>query len=59
MTIILLLFCVNITTTKIAFSALTLLVWWQQGHPTCKKTQWWDAGMVICLRQGADLDMAQ
>jgi len=21
----------------IAFSALTLLVWWQEGHPACKK----------------------
>jgi len=20
-----------------AFSALTLLVWWQEGHPACKK----------------------
>jgi len=32
-----------------AFSALTLLVGWQEGHPACKKTEWWDAGMVICL----------
>jgi len=32
-----------------AFSALTLLVWWQEGHPACKKTEWWGAGMVICL----------
>jgi len=23
------------------------------------KTEWWDAGMVICLGQGADLHMAQ
>jgi len=23
------------------------------------KTEWWDAGMVICLGRGADLDMAQ
>jgi len=22
-------------------------------------TEWWDAGMVICLGQGADLHMAQ
>jgi len=22
------------------------------------KTEWWDAGMVICLGQGADLRMA-
>ena len=42
-----------------AFSALTLLVGQQEGHPTCKKTEWWGAGMVICLQQGADLHMAQ
>jgi len=30
-----------------AFSALTLLVGRQEGHPACKKTEWWDAGMVI------------
>ena len=42
----------------IAFSALTLLVGWQEGHPTCKK-QRWGAGMVICLERGADLHMVQ
>jgi len=42
-----------------AFSALTLLVGRQEGHPACKKTQRWGAGMVICLEQGADLHMAQ
>jgi len=42
-----------------AFSALTLLVGWQEGHPACKKTEWWGAGMVVCLEQGADLHMAQ
>jgi len=31
-----------------AFSALTLFVGQQEGHPACKK-QWWGAGMVICL----------
>ena len=36
-----------------------LLVGWQEGHPTCKKTERWDAGMVICLERGADLHMAQ
>ena len=41
------------------FSALTLLVGWQEGHPACKKTEWWGAGMVICLERGADLHMAQ
>jgi len=42
-----------------AFSALTLLVGRQEGHPACKKTEWRGAGMVICLEQGADLHMAQ
>jgi len=38
---------------------LTLLVGRQEGHPACKKTEWWDAGMVIYLERGADLHMAQ
>ena len=38
---------------------MTLLVGWQEGHPACKKTEWCDAGMVICLERGADLHMAQ
>ena len=42
-----------------AFSALTLLVGRQEGHPACKKLEWWGAGVVICLEQGADLNMAQ
>jgi len=42
-----------------SFSALTLLVGWQEGHPACKKTEWWGAGVVICLERGADLHMAQ
>jgi len=42
-----------------AFSALTLLVGRQEGHPACKKTEWWGAGMVVCLERGADLYMAQ
>ena len=40
-----------------AFSALTLLVGWQEGHPACKKTEWWGAGMVLCLER--DLHMTQ
>ena len=42
-----------------AFSALTLLVRRQEGHPVCKKTEWWGAGVVICLEKGVDLHMAQ
>ena len=38
-------FCVLVS----AFSALTLLVGRQEGHPACKKTELWGAGMVICL----------
>jgi len=37
---------------------LTLLVGRQEGiRPV--KTEWWGAGVVICLEQGADLHMAQ
>ena len=43
----------------IAFSAFTLLVGRQEGHPACKKLEWWGAGMVICLELGADLHVAQ
>ena len=38
--------------------ALTLLVGRQEGHPACKKTERWGAGVVICLERGADLHMA-
>jgi len=43
----------------IVFSALTLLVGWQEGHPACKTLEWWGAGVVIRLERGADLHMAQ
>ena len=42
-----------------AFSALMLLVGRQEGHLACKKTEWWGAGMVICLERGANLHMAR
>ena len=48
-------FCLQCT----AFSALTLSVGQQEGHPACKKTEWWGAGMVICLERSADLHSAQ
>jgi len=38
-----------------AFSALTLLVGRQEGHPACKKLEWW----VVCLERDADLHVAQ
>jgi len=39
---------------KFAFSALTLLVGRQERHPVCKNAEWWGAGVVFCLEQGAD-----
>jgi len=36
-----------------------LLVGWQEEHTACKKTEWWGAGVVVCLEQGADLHMVQ
>jgi len=50
---------VDFAVSRIAFSALTLLVGRQEGHPACKKLEWWGAGMVICLERVADLHMAQ
>ena len=42
----------------LAFSALTRLVGDRKGiRPV--KTDWWGAGVVICLERGADLHMAQ
>jgi len=38
---------------------LTLLVGQQEGHPACKKTEWWDIDVVICLERDADLHIAQ
>jgi len=38
---------------------LTLLVGQQEGHQARKNTEWWGAGMVICLERDADLHMAQ
>jgi len=43
----------------ITFSVLTLLVGRQEGHPACKKTEWWGAGVVVYLELGADLHMVQ
>jgi len=43
----------------VAFRVLTLLAGRQEEYPACKKTEWWGAGVVICLERGADLHMAQ
>ena len=37
----------------------SVLVGWQEGRPAFKKSEWWGAGVVICLERGADLHMAQ
>jgi len=42
-----------------AFSALTLLVGRQEGHPACKKLTGGGAGVVISLERGAYLHMTQ
>ena len=47
------------TCLSYTFSALTLLVGRQEGHLACKKTEWWGAGVVICLEWVADLHMVQ
>jgi len=49
----------NLYCTIWPFSALTLLVRSQEGHPACKKPEWWGAGVVVCPEQGADLCTAQ
>jgi len=48
--------CIYYCTTN--FSALTLLVGQQKGHPAYKKLSVSGAGVVICLERGADLHMA-
>jgi len=35
------------------------LVGQQEGHLACKKTNWWGAGVIICLERGADLHVTQ
>jgi len=45
--------------SSLAFSALTLLVGRQEGHPACKKLEWWGTGMVICLERDAEMHVAQ
>jgi len=35
------------------------LAGWQERHTACKKTEWWGAGMVICLKRGEDLHIAK
>ena len=51
--------CFCLLCTKFCLQCLTLLVGQQEGHLASKKTEWWCAGVVICLERGADLHMAQ
>ena len=56
--------CVNIIliieVQWFAFRALTLLVGHHEDCPTCKKIEYWGAGMAICLERGASgLHMVQ
>ena len=45
------------------YSSLPSVLWrcWLGGRKCIRpvKTEWWGAGMVVCLEQGADLHMAQ
>ena len=47
---------VSMVTDSVAFSALTLLVGWQEGHPACKKLSGgmlsWLSGMRCRLAYG-------
>jgi len=36
-----------------------LLAGRQEGHPDCKKLEWWGAGVVVYVELGADLHMVQ
>jgi len=50
------------TTTTTTTTTTVLWCCWlgsRKGIHPVKKTEWWDADMVMCLGQGADLHMAQ
>ena len=57
--IIVIIIITTTTTTMALYSALTLLVGRQEELPACRTTEWWGAGVVICLERGADLHTAQ
>jgi len=42
---------------SLAFSALTLLVGRQEGHPACKKLSGEVLAWLFCLERGADMHM--
>jgi len=49
-------YCRFMATILCDFSASTLLVGWQEGHPACRKLS---ASVVICLERGPDLHMTK
>ena len=51
-------FCLSVC-LLFAFSALTLLVGRQEGHPACKKLSGGVLAWFICLERGADLHISQ
>ena len=48
-----------ILSQEVCLQCFDAVGWRQEGHPACKKLEWWSAGVVICLEQGADLHMSQ
>ena len=57
--VLLIAICYFTSAAVVAFSALTLLVGWQEGHPVSKKLSGGVLVWFICLERGADLHMAQ
>ena len=43
--------------SQMCLQCIDVLVGREEGHPACKKPEWWGAGMVICLERNADLHM--
>ena len=41
--------CLIVYVRVCSFSALMLLVWRQEGHQACKKTEWWGAAVLAWL----------
>ena len=46
---------------KLPRAHLSSVLWccWLGSRKGCKKTEWWGAGVFVCLERGADLHMAQ
>ena len=50
-------FCFSGSNGELPFTALTLLVGRQEGHPACKKLSGEVLAWLFCLERGADLHM--